>query len=164
MKLKVNFIRKLARAKTINEIVFVKSKKVKNNNLTPILKWVLENQLFKDLEIIQREHKNKNYIFINCKKLSLSSDFESIGSKLFDYLEKNKIENSYINFNTIDISNVQLEKTIHGAKLKSYNFDIYKSNNKKNKNINLNIIGKQIAKSNFLRKKLDALLDGVFFY
>ena len=164
MKLKVKFTGKLTKAKTVNELVFVKGKKIKNVNANQSLKSVLDNKLFQEQLFIQKEYKGKNYIFINCTKLSLSSDFESIGSKLFDYLEKNKIENSYINFNTIDISNVQLEKTIHGAKLKSYNFDTYKSNNKKNKNINLNIIGKQIAKSNFLRKKLDALLDGVFFY
>ena len=42
-------------------------------------------------------------------------------------------------------------------------FRSYKSNNKKNKNINLNVVGKQTVKSNILRKKLDALLDGVFF-
>jgi len=93
----------------------------------------------------------------------MSSDYENIGSKLFDYLKKNKIENSYIDISKIDISHVQLEKAIHGAKLKSYNFNIYKSNNKKNKNINLNVVGKQTVKSNILRKKLDALLDGVFF-
>ncbi len=163
MKLKVKFTGKLTKVKTVNEVVFVKGKKVKNANANQCLKSVLDNQLFQDQLFIQKEYKGKNYIFINCKKLSLSIDFENIGSKLFDYLEKNKIENLYIDFNTIDISNAQLEKTIHGAKLKSYNFDTYKSNNKKNKSINLNVIGKQITKSNILRKKLDALLDGVFF-
>ena len=163
MNIKVNFTSKLSKAKTVNEIVFVKGKKIKNSVLSSILKSVLDNQLFQDQLFIQREYKNTNYIFINCKKLSMSSDCENIGSKLFDYLKKNKIENSYVNISKIDISHVQLEMIIHGAKLKSYNFNIYKSNNKKNKNINLNVVGKQIVKSNILRKKLDALLDGVFF-
>jgi len=163
MNIKVNFTSKLSKAKTVNEIVFVKGKKIKNSVLSSILKSVLDNQLFQDQLFIQREYKNTNYIFINCKKLSMSSDYENIGSKLFDYLKKNKIENSYVNISKIDISHVQLEMIIHGAKLKSYNFNIYKSNNKKNKNINLNVVGKQIVKSNILRKKLDALLDGVFF-
>ena len=163
MNIKVNFTSKLSKAKTVNEIVFVKGKKIKNSVLSSILKSVLDNQLFQDQLLIQREYKNTNYIFINCKKLSMSSDYENIGSKLFDYLKKNKIENSYVNISKIDISHVQLEMIIHGAKLKSYNFNIYKSNNKKNKNINLNVVGKQIVKSNILRKKLDALLDGVFF-
>jgi len=162
MNIKVNFTSKLSKAKIVNEIVFVKGKKIKNNILNVILKSVLDNQLFQDQLFIQKEHKNKDYIFINCKKLSMSSDYENIGSKLFDYLKKNKIENSYIDIGKIDINHVQLEKAIHGAKLKSYNFNIYKSN-KKNKNINLNVVGKQTIKSNILRKKLDALLEGVFF-
>ena len=163
MKLKVNFVTKLSKAKTKNEIVFVKNKKIKNKNLNSILKSVLDNELFQERLFAQKEYKNANYIFVNCKNLLLSSDYENIGSKLFDYLNNNKLENSFIDTSKAKINNIQLEKIIHGAKLKSYNFDIYKFNNKKNKNINLNVVGKQTSKSNFLRKKLDALLDGVFF-
>jgi len=163
MNIKVNFTSKLTKAKTVNGIVFVKDNKIKNNILNPILKSVLNNQLFKDELFIQKEHMNTNYIFVNCKKLSKTPDYENIGSKLFEYLKKNKIENSYIDISKVDINHNQLEKVIHGAKLKSYNFNIYKSNKNKNKNINLNVVGKQTVKPNTLRKKLDALLDGVFF-
>jgi len=163
MNIKVNFTSKLTKAKAVNGIVFVKDNKIKNNILNPILKSVLNNQLFKDELFIQKEHMNTNYIFVNCKKLSKTTDYENIGSKLFEYLKKNKIENSYIDISKVDIKHNQLEKVIHGAKLKSYNFNIYKSNKNKNKYINLNVVGKQMVKSNTLRKKLDALLDGVFF-
>ena len=163
MNIKVNFTSKLSKAKTTNEIIFVKGKKIKNSFLNPILKSILDNELFLDQLFVQREYKNTNYIFVNCKKLTMSTDYENIGSKLFDYLKKNKIENSFIDISKIDITHIQLENAIHGAKLKSYNFNIYKSNDKKNKNINLNVVGKQLVKSNILRKKLDALLEGVFF-
>ena len=163
MKLKVNFTSKLPKAKTLNEIVFIKDKKVKNNGLNSILKSVLENLLFQENLFFQRQYKNTNYILINCKNLSISSDYENIGSKLFDYLEKNKIYNSFINVNDNYINRLQLEKIIHGVKLKSYSFDIYKSNNKNIKIISLNIVGKETSKTNILRKKLDALLDGIFF-
>ncbi len=163
MNIKVNFIRKLSKARTINEIIFVKGKKIKNNLLNPILKSVLDNELFLDQLFIQREFKNKNFIFVNCNKLKISSDYENIGSKLFDYLNKYKIDSSYIDMSKIDISNINLEKIIHGTKLKSYNFNIYKSSNKKNKIINLNIVGKESFKSNILRKKLEALMGGVFY-
>ena len=163
MKLKVNFISKLIQAKTQNEIIFVKNKNPKNNNLKTSLKAVLESKLFQEELFVQKVSDNKNYIFVNCKQLVLSSDYENIGSKLFEYLNKNKIENSYIDIKNININNIQLEKTIHGVKLKSYNFDIYKSDNKKNKIINLNIIGEQKNKKNTIREKLDALLEGVFF-
>ncbi len=163
MKLKVNFVTKLSKAKAENEIIFVKNQNLKNKNLKPILKFVLESKLFQEELFIQKEYNKRNYIFINCRKLTLSSDYENIGSKLFDYLNNSKIENSYIDIGKVDINNIQLEKILHGVKLKSYSFDIYKSNNKKNKTINLNIVGTQTNKSIILRKKLNALLQGVFF-
>ena len=163
MNIKVNFIRKLPKAKTVNEIVFVKEKKIKNSVINPIIKSVLDNELFKDDLFVQKEFNNSNYIFVNFKNMSTSSDCENIGSKLYDYLKKNKLENSCIETNKIDLSQDQLERIVHGAKLKSYNFNIYKSDKNKNKNITLNIVGKKINKSNKLRKNLDALLDGVFF-
>ena len=162
MKLKVNFVSKISKTNTINELVFVKNKNIRQNNLKSILKVVLENELFNEKKFMQKEYNSKNYIFINCNQLSLSSDYENLGSKLFDYLRNNKLENSFIDIKKANINNIQLEKIIHGAKLKSYSFDIYKSKNKKNEKIYLNIVGKQ-KNSNVLRKKLDALLEGVFF-
>ena len=88
MNIKVNFTGKLSKARMINGIVFVKEKKIKNGILNLILKSVLDNELFKDQLFIQREFKNINYIFINCKNLKISSDYENIGSKLFDFLKK----------------------------------------------------------------------------
>ncbi len=163
MNIKVNFISKLTKTNSVNNIVFVKDNKFKNKILNPIIKSVTNNELFKHDLFVQKEFNNSNYIFVNFKNMSTSSDCENIGSKLYDYLKKNKLENSCIETNKIDLSQDQLERIIHGAKLKSYNFNIYKSDKNKNKNIILNIIGKKINKSNKLRKNLDALLDGVFF-
>jgi len=90
MNIKVNFIRKLPKAKSVNEIVFVKTKNIKNIKLNSILKSVLDNELFQDQLFIQKEKNNKSYIFINCKNLKISTDYENIGSKLFEYLKKIK--------------------------------------------------------------------------
>ena len=153
MKLKVNFVRKISKAAMINEIVFIKSKSNKN---------IVDNELFKEQLIIQKEQNSNNKIFVNCIKTSLSKDYEKIGSKLFDYLKSNKKEKSYIDSDKSNINKINLEKILHGFKLKSYNFDIYKSNNKKNKYIELNVVGEKNNKTNILRKKLDSLLEGVF--
>ena len=163
MNIKVNFISKLTKTNSVNNIVFVKDNKFKNKILNPIIKSVTNNELFKYDLFVQKEFNNSNYIFVNFKNMSNPSDCENIGSKLYDYLKKNKLENSCIETNKIDLSQDQLERIVHGAKLKSYNFNIYKSDKNKNKNITLNIVGKKINKSNKLRKNLDALLDGVFF-
>ena len=77
MKLKVNFISKITKALTLNEIVFVKGKNTKSNILKSNIKSVLDNQLFKDQLFIQKEYKGANYILVNCKKLLMSSDFEN---------------------------------------------------------------------------------------
>ena len=163
MKIKVNFASKTPKSAMANEIVFVKNKNIKNNNLKPILKTIFDNKLFKDQLFVQKEHGNKNYIFVNCSKTLLSNDYENIGSKLFEFLKNNKLENVFIDTSKTNINNIQLERTIHGAKLKSYNFDIYKSDNKKIDIIDLNVVGKKITNSNTLRKKLDALQEGIFF-
>ena len=84
MNIKVNFTVKLSKGKAVNEIIFIKGNKVKNNLLNPIVKLVLNNQLFQDQLFIQKVYKNLNYIFVNCQKLSKSSDYETIGSKLFE--------------------------------------------------------------------------------
>ncbi len=96
MNIKVNFIGKLSKVKTIKEIVFIKGNKIKKNILNPIIKPVLNNKLFQDLLFFEKEYKSMSYVFVNCTKLSTSSDYENIGSKLFDYLKKNKIENAFI--------------------------------------------------------------------
>ncbi len=163
MNIKVNFTSKIIKANTANCVVLVKDNKIKNKYLNPIAKSVLNNQLFKDDKFVQKEFKNTNYVFVNCKKMSHSSDYENIGSKLYDYLKKNKIENSYVDLNKIEFTQKEIEKIIHGAKLKSYNFNIYKSDKIKGKKINLHIVGKQTSESRALRKNLDALIEGVFF-
>ena len=57
---------------------------------------------------------------------------------------------------------MQLEKLLHGAQLKSYNFNIYKTEKSKNVMTNFYVIGKKFVKSNLLRNKLNSLLEGVF--
>ena len=81
MKLKVKFVSKTPKLAMTNEIVFVKNKNIKNNNLKPISKKIFDNQLFKEQLVVQKEYKNINYIFVNCSKTLLSSDYENIGSK-----------------------------------------------------------------------------------
>ena len=44
MNIKVNFISKLSKTNTSNNIVFVKDNKIKNKVLNTIIKSILENQ------------------------------------------------------------------------------------------------------------------------
>ena len=64
-------------------------------------------------------------------KSKTSLDYEKLGSDLYVFLKTNKIEQTFIEANTSIVTNVQLEKLLHGAQLKSYDFDIYKTDKSK---------------------------------
>ena len=116
-------------------------------------------KFLKKKKILNKNYNNKNYIFINCIDCKKVTEFENIGSILFDYLNNYKIENSFINSKIIKISNMQMERILHGATLKSYSFDFYKTKQNK-KSLSINYVGND--KKNTLRKKLNALTEGVF--
>ena len=158
MKLKLNFVSKIPKLGIKNELIFINNKNFKYKTLDR--KEILENELFKEKKIIQRNQVKSNYILINCIDQKKSSDFENIGSKLFDFLSNYKIENTFINLSSLKITNVQIERILHGLKLKSYSFDIYKTKKNTEKLLSVYIVGK---KNKSIHKiKLDALAEGVF--
>ena len=93
MKLKLNFVLKTPKLPVKKELIFVNNKNFKHKTFDQ--REIIDNELFKEKKIIQRNQDIINYIFINCIEQKLSSDFENIGSKLFDFLSNNKIENSF---------------------------------------------------------------------
>ena len=158
MKLKLNFVSKNPKLAVKNELIFINNKNFKHKTLD--LKEIIDNELFKEEKIIIRNQDKYNYILINCIEQNKSSDFENIGSKLFNFLSNNKIENSYLNLSSLKISNAQIERILHGATLKSYSFEIYKTKKKIKKLISINIVGR--SNKSILKTKLDALTEGVF--
>ena len=141
MKLKLNFVSKIPKLGIKNELIFINNKNFKYKTLDR--KEILENELFKEKKIIQRNQVKSNYILINCIDQKKSSDFENIGSKLFDFLSNYKIENTFINLSSLKITNVQIERILHGLKLKSYSFDIYKTKKNTEKLLSVYIVGKK---------------------
>ena len=160
MKLNLKFVSTIPKD---NEIIFLKQNRITSKSFQPLNKSIFSSKLFLEHNFLKKDYKNKSYIFVNCTKSKLSLDYEKIGSKLYKFLVENKIENSFINVGNNSLTSVQLEKMLHGAQLKSYDFSIYKTQ-KKNKylNTNLNVFGNSIQKTNLLRNKLNALLEGVF--
>ena len=162
MKLKLNFLKNIPKGANDNEVILVKEKSIKSKILKTLNKDVFSNKLFIDKKFLIKNLNTKTYIFVNCTNSENSLDYEKLGSKLYLFLKDNKIDTSFIDSNKNSLTNIQLEKLLHGAQLKSYDFNIYKSDSKKNLNIILNIIEKKNKKTNLIRNKLSALLDGVF--
>ena len=161
MKLKLDFVRKVPKEAKDNEIILVKDKSYKNK--TKFLnKFLITNKIFLEKKLLIQNIDKKTYIFVNCIKSKTSLDYEKLGSQLYTFLKNNKIENSFFASNLSFLTHVQLEKFLHGAKLKSYEFNIYKTTKAKNEYTNLYVVGEKSKNSNILRNKLNSLLEGVF--
>ena len=115
-------------------------------------------------DILLFEINSKKTIFlVSIKKNLKTSDVESLGAKFHGFIDYNKKNDYFINSDTV---NSKFENFVghflHGLKLKSYEFNVYKS--KKNKRlIHINVIGSKnkISVQNQLRFK--ALEEGTFF-
>ena len=89
---------------------------------------------------------------------------EKMGAQFYDYLKRDNVNNVLIygsNFSSV-IDKLEFESFLHGAELKSYEFNLYKSK-KNNKIINFNILIQKNQNNKETKKKLNALLNGVNF-
>jgi leucyl aminopeptidase len=170
MTIKVNYKSKELNKINGNLVLFVGDK----FDVSDLNKYISKNEFsyISDLlkvsdlkkEILSFKINSKKIIFlISIKKNIKVSDVENLGAKFYSYLNLDKNENYFVNSNTIthELKNF-LGHFLHGLKLKSYQFDIYKT--KKIKKINtINVIGKKnkITKQEYLRFK--ALDEGSFF-
>ena len=93
-----------------------------------------------------------------------SQQAEKLGAKFYDYIKSNDIDNLLIlGSSATSIKNkIKLEEFLHGAELKSYEFNLYKTK-KKNKIINFNILKSKNIINQKTRSKLNAILSGVNF-
>ncbi len=163
MSLNLKFVTKIPKDASENEIVFLKDKNIKNKIIKPLNTHIFSSKLFIEDNFLIKNLNNKTYLFVNCTKFKTTLDYEKLGSKLYLYLKNYKIENSFIDTSFSSLTNVQLEKMLHGVQLKSYDFETYRTY-KKNKIVkfNLSVVGKNTKNKNTLRNKLNALLEGVF--
>ena len=162
MKLKLEFVAKAPKVAIDNEVILLKDKNIINRVAQFTNKSLFNNKLFLEKKLLAQNINGKNYIFVNCIKSKTSLDFEKIGSNLYIFLKNNKIDNSFFDPNSSKLTNIQLEKFLHGAQLKSYDFNIYKTDKTKNLTTNLYVVGNKYKKSNLFRDKLNSLLEGVF--
>ncbi len=162
MKLKLNFVTKVPKVARDNQVILLNNENTQNKIVKSVNKSIFANKLFLERKFLIQNINHKTYIFVNCSKSKTSLDYEKLGSNLFLFLENNKIEKSFFETNLSKITNIQLEKFLHGAQLKSYEFNIYKTDKSKNLVTNLYVVGHKSKKTTVLRNKLNSLLEGVF--
>ena len=162
MKLKLDFVVKAPKVAKDNEIILLKDKSKGNKFLKFLNKSLFKNKLFLEKKFLLKNVNDKTYIIVNSSKSITTLDYEKLGSELYIFLKNNKIENSYFNSTQSSLTNVQLEKFLHGAQLRSYEFNLYKTDKVKNEANNLYVVGDKSKRSNVLRSKLNSLLQGIF--
>jgi leucyl aminopeptidase len=137
-------------------------KHISNAEFSYINDLLKSSDLKKNLLLFQINSK-KTIFLISIKDNIKTSDIESLGAEFHGYINYDKKSDYFVN--TDSISNKFesfLGYFLHGLKLKSYEFNIYKSKNDK-KNISINVIGNKhkITIQNQLRFK--AIEEGTFF-
>jgi leucyl aminopeptidase len=170
MSIKINY--KSSGLKTIsaNLVLFVDEKfnisglkkHISNTEFSYIFDLLKTSDLKKNLLFFEINSK-KTIFLVSIKKNLVTSDIESLGAEFHSYVNYDKKNDYFINLDTI---NNKIENFagyfLHGLKLKSYEFNIYKSKKDK-KLISINVVGNtnKVSIQNQLRFK--ALEEGTFF-
>ena len=131
-----------------------------NNKILNFLKSNKKTQKSK-IASLNLEFDQKVMIILIVNKND-SQQAEQLGSKFYDYIKGNDIDNVLIlgsSFSSIK-NKIKLDEFLHGAELKSYEFNLYKTK-KTNKIINFNILKSKNIINEKIKTKLDAILKGV---
>ena len=170
MTIQINY-KNISSKKDLANLVLFVDEKFNINNLKKYLSNLEFSYIFdllknsdlkKDLLFFEVNSK-KTVFLVSIKKDIKVSDIESLGAKFHNYINYDKKKEYFINSDTINnkIKNF-VGYFLHGLKLKSYAFDIYKSTKSK-KIVSVNVIGSKnkISTQDHLRFK--ALEEGSFF-
>ncbi|MDA7476174.1 leucyl aminopeptidase [Candidatus Pelagibacter ubique] len=170
MSIKINYKNNISTKSTTNLVLFVNE----NFNIKDIKKYIsnsefsyiadlLKNSDLKKDTLFFKVNSKKTIFLVSVKKNIKISDIENLGAKFHSYINFDKKDDYFINSDTVnDKTKNFIGHFLHGLKLKSYEFNIYKSKINK-KIVSINVIGKKnkISTKNHLRFK--ALEEGSFF-
>ena len=137
-------------------------KYIANTEFSYISDLLKTSELKKNL-IVFKINSKKTIFLVSIKKDLKTSDIESLGAKFHSYIDYDKENDYFINSDTISskIENF-IGYFLHGLKLKSYEFNIYKSKKEK-RTIFINVIGNKNKTSTQNQLRFKALEEGTFF-
>ena len=170
MTVQINYLNK-KNLKALNNLIHFTNEKFNIKNLSKTfsklefnyISDLLKNSDLKKKILVFDISSKKRIILVSIKSGDEISDIESLGAKLYEHIkiEKNKIY--FINADSLEgKQNNLVGYFLHGLKLKSYEFNKYKSK-KKDRKILINVIQNKNKISNISRTKFQALEEGTFF-
>ncbi len=122
-----------------------------------------KNEKKNKIESINIDFNQKAVLIFLSGKSNIQTS-EELGAKFYDYIKKNDIQNITLlgsNYPSTK-DKIFLNQFLHGAELKSYEFNLYKTKKLK-KEIILNIFKRKNQINSKDKYKLDAVLSGVNF-
>jgi leucyl aminopeptidase len=170
MTVQINYKNKGLKKNASNLVLFVGEnyninglkKSISSTEYSYISDLLKTSDLKKDILSFKINSK-KTIFLVSIKKDAKISDIENLGAKFHNFLNNDKNREYIVNSDTISIKiNNFVGFFLHGLKLKSYQFNIYKS--KKNKKIiSINVMSNKnkVSKQDLLRFK--AIEQGSFF-
>ena len=170
MSIKINYLNKFANNPPTNLILFVDEnfninglKKTISNIEFSYISDLLKTSDLRKRILFFKINSKKTIFLISIKKEIKISDIENLGAKFNSYINYDKKKEYFVNSDTINnkIKNF-VGYFLHGLKLKSYEFNIYKSNKNK-KIVSINVIGKNNKLSTKDHLRFKALEEGSFF-
>ncbi len=170
MSIKITYINKDFNKSLNNKIFFVDEKfninsidnKISNQESSYIKDLLKTCDLKKNLLVFEVSSKEK-IILISIKKNLETCDVENLGAELYSYIDYGDKREFSINAESIKSKiNDFIGHFLHGLKLKSYEFNIYKSK-KENKIFLISVVGKKNKLTLKNELKFKALEEGTFF-
>ena len=170
MPIKINYSKNTYNENSSNLVLFSND----NFNLNNLKKYFVNSEFSYINDLLKTSDLKKNlFIFelnskkkialISIKKNLKSSDIENLGAEFYGRINHGKNSEHYIISDSIDTKyNNFLGHFLHGLKLKSYEFNKYKSK-KETRLILVNIIGKKNKPSEKNQLKFKALEAGTFY-
>jgi leucyl aminopeptidase len=170
MTVQINYKNKSSQL-SMNNLIFFVDEKFNINHLKkhiPNSEFSFISDLLKNCDLKKNllvfEINSKKTIFlVSIKKDIKTSDVENLGAKFHGHINYDKKNNYFINSDT---ANSKIKNFVgyflHGIKLKSYEFNIYKSKKDK-KLVSINVIGNKNKISTQDQLRFRALEEGTFF-
>ncbi len=170
MSIQINYKNNNLKKTTTNLVLFTDEKfnishlkkDLSNSEFSYINDLLKTSNLKKNLLVFELSSKKK-IALVSVKHNLEPSDIENLGAEFYGYISHNKKGEYFINLNTISNKFENLiGYFLHGLKLKSYEFNLYKSKKEK-KFFSITVIGKKSKATIQNELRFKAIEEGTFF-
>jgi len=170
MSIQINYKSNGLKKLSTNLVLFVEE----NFNISALKNHISNTEFSYINDLLQNSDLKKNLLFfkvnskktiflVSIKKNLETSDIENLGAEFHDYINYDKKSEYFVNSDTASGKFENLVgHFLHGLKLKSYEFNIYKSKQDK-KLVTINVIGDKNKPTVHNELRFQAIEKGTFF-